>query len=409
MNARRLVSPLVFGILPIFAACGDDSTGTGGGGGAGGGSTVTTGSTSSPASVGSTTSSSSITTGGGSTSDGGGGSTSDGGGGSTSDGGGGFGGSIEGGDVCPGTLLDLQRGVESSFNATTVGFADDYDTCFEPDPDYDGAEVVYQIELETAASVRLSLGGLDGFAGNLIVRSACDSQVGETCVYQGDPRRFVAHLSAGTWSVIVDSIGAPGAFELSVLAADPACGDGILNPGEQCDPGAPIAGDLCNDPGTKLECQFGAPLDNQEMCPGESIDVPEGTSVLLAADGYSTNGFANDYDSSCQSALGGVERVFALTPDVSGTLTVAIGTDAENAESICTIDQSDPGCWDHMLHVRTTCDQIGTEVACSDDVDIEEIAFPVTAGTPIFLFVDGYDAGEYSQGPFNLHFDLQGN
>jgi hypothetical protein len=145
------------------------------------------------------------------------------------------------------------------------------------------------------------------------------------------------------------------------------------------------------------------------VCPGTPVSIPLGTTILLASNGNSTVGFNNDFSGSCSLPPGGADRVYQLTPQVSGTMTVSVGFGADGVTSICDVNITDPGCWDRVLYARTACTDAATELACSDvsATTVETITFPVTAGTPYFVFVDGFDDQSYSSGVFNLKITLQ--
>jgi len=269
---------------------------------------------------------------------------------------------------------------------------------------------MFQFTLPAAASLRITLTDGVGLDGNLVIRPDC-AVADEFCFEHmsgGDMKEYALHTEPDTFSAIVDSVGAAeGSFELRVRASTPACGDGILNPGELCDPGDGNLEDTCVDPGLAGECTFEPVAPVLDACPGEDIDVAEGMSVLLAANGYSTEGFADDYEGSCMAAngAGGVDRVLALTPAVTGFLTVRIGGDADGNWICDTAGFDDPRCFDSMMYARSTCDLAATELACSNDL-INELVLQVVAGVPVFVFVDGYDGLPSSSGAFDMELEL---
>jgi hypothetical protein len=468
MKARNAYSQVVVGIAPLIliAACGDDGVGPTGAGGLGGAGGATS-SSSGPATVGSVSSSSSGTSvsssssassassstngGGTTTSDGGGGTTNDGGGGvggvpdggggvgGVSDGGGGIGGVSDGGggaggsstastavsstssgiilpgglDTCPGDAYTLAPGTTLQLEGTTSGAADDYVSCFGQTG---GNEVVFAFTLEEAGSLRLTLVDSSGFNANIVIRATCDSATGELCLPAsgfGDVKSVARHFAAGTYFVLIDPLsGAGGDFDLIVSFGEPVCGDAILNPGEVCDVGPAVANDGCGNPGAGNECQLTVPPPGTDQCPGESIGVPSGASSLRAEDGYSTLGYADDAQGSCVVGTGGVERVLALEPAITGTLSVAIGRTDDDASWICQADNASPECWDQFLYARTDCasTDLLDELDCADEFGLnrgEEISFDVIEGEVVYLFVDGFNSNARSRGPFNLHLDLQ--
>ncbi len=456
--------------LVLLTACGDDSTSSlasGGGGGAGG---ATTGSVSSGAVSTATTSTGSTSSDGGggqnTTSSGGGfgGSPSGSGGfpdgsggfGGAADGGGGFGGSPSGSggfggspdvassggtggqaqnsasasttgsggqgggslvlpgglDTCPGDPYTLAFGSSFDFQGSTLGATDDYVSCFGQ---ADGRDVVFAFTLAEAGSLRITLQDGPGFNANLVIRSDCATAPGELCVpaaVYGDVKGLARQFDAGTYYVIVDSLaGTAGDFELHVDFAAATCGDAILNPGEECDVGPGITSDGCGNPGAANECEITSPSPGTDQCPGQTTPVPPGVSSLQAEMGYTTLGYSDDAVGSCFFATGGVDRVLALEPATSGTLTVTIGLTDDGTDWICQVDNTSPECWDQFLYARTDCasTDVADEVACTDDFGGnrgEQITFDVIAGEVTYLFVDGFNGMPSSRGPFNLFFEL---
>jgi len=98
-------------------------------------------------------------------------------------------------------------------------------------------------------------------------------------------------------------------------------------------------------------------------------------------------------DGSCAPARGGHDMVFRFDPPAAGLVVL----DTSGAETR----------FDTVLHARTTCASAATELACDDESGrggASLIQVPVTAGTPIFVFVDGSDAtATRGIGTFELH------
>ncbi len=422
--SARWTSRLTLILAPLAVlACGDDSTGTGGGGGAGG-EGVPSSTTGSPTTtVTSTATATSTSTG---TSDGGGGSGEGGlgeggAGGETGTGGGGGVPVIEGGEeACPGDdpPLEVVAGGDAVvITGTTEGAGDDHDTCFASDPDdFVGGDWVYAFTLDATASLVVTLVDGPDTDANLSVRTTCDSNLPADgfCfdhTSNGDVKSQSTEAAAGTYYVIVDSdADAEGDYELTITASLPACGDGILNTGEECDVGPGVENDGCVDPGAEDECTTEQPLTELDACPGEDIDIPEGSTRLLAADGLTTTGFADDYLGSCTGGTLGLDRVFMFTPAVTGVMTVEVGLN-DVGTSVCLDDANDLRCWDYVLYAQTSCGDALTEVECSDagfdaGDNFESISFSVVANLPVFVIVDGYDDMEYSQGSFDLDITL---
>jgi hypothetical protein len=210
--------------------------------------------------------------------------------------------------------------------------------------------------------------------------------------------------------------GATGAADAAADAnathdAGDLCGNGVIDPGEDCDPGAsPPPNDGCHAPGSANECTFIVAPTSEDQCPGQAIALPTGSTILPESSGMSTYGFKDDYSGSCQGASGGRDRVFQVTPAVSGTITVKIGYETDGVTSTCSANPQAPDCWAAVLYARTTCSNAASELACAAGISAVDIvpaaiSFAAVANTPYWVIVDGYDGSSY--GPFTLEISLQ--
>jgi hypothetical protein len=366
-------------------AGGDDATTATGAGGAGGDAGTTTG------------------TGDGSTSGAGG----EGGAGEGGAGGGEGGAAPDLSDTCPGEAHAIALGGPAvTITGSTVDATDALDTCWSTDPTTDGKDRVYAFELPEAGVLTVDLSGEGAFRPALVVRSTCDED--EYCHHEGGKHQI--HRSfreAGTVYVIVDGQGADeGNFTLTATLTTPRCGDGVITGTEECDGGDANAFDGCGDPGASDQCMHETPADaTGESCADPiALAVPE-TGLVLSGQQRTTQGFEDDSIGNCMPATGGPDLVYQVTPAVSGTIEVRAGFIDDGSESVCSAAPESSGCFDIELYARATCDDAGSEVACASNCcDGETVQLQVEAGVPVFLFVDGYDAEWYSQGPFNLHF-----
>ncbi|MFH2005061.1 MAG: DUF4215 domain-containing protein [bacterium] len=140
------------------------------------------------------------------------------------------------------------------------------------------------------------------------------------------------------------------------------CGDGVLDTGEQCDDGNTVSGDgcsaTCQNEGTQ-ECGNGD-LEGTEECD----------------DGNTTDG--DGCSSTCMNEGAGVI--------VSGTAGRVSGTCPDAYGSIGTL----------CVSIRTTCNDIGTEVA-STSVANADMSAPIDMPyTPVSWSIADVPAGSYS-------------
>jgi len=183
--------------------------------------------------------------------------------------------------------------------------------------------------------------------------------------------------------VIVDAPGINdrGRFTLDVSVKAESCGDGLVSGAEQCDDGNVTAGDGCSATCT-LE-----PLPNVDTCPGHAVALAGvGTAPREKVVSLSTASLASTYAGTC----GGNARdgVVAVTSDIAGTMRVLLTSS-----------------WPSVLYARSTCTDGSKELGCKKadpakpSETTRELSFAVTAGAPVYLFVDGLNG---ASGPASL-------
>lgn len=302
---------------------------------------------------------------------------------------------------------------------------DDYET-FCADDDTGAApgqrEVVYELHLASECSAVFTVTGGEGFTGALSLRtSACETD--EYCMGINEVDTFHVALDAGTyWAVVSGADASSNEFMLTLECNVPACGDGLLNAEESCDDGNTVAGDGC-----EASCEPEAADASVDTCGGATGAEPIaiGASEVLRIPGSSmgsTIGATDSGTGTCMLQPDGFivaapDHVRRVRPTVDGTLKVTIGLGFDDVP-LCGADpEVEPsfpfatGCYDRSLHVRTGCEEVATQVGCSDSWTAwwatEEVVMPVTAGTDYFVFVDGYHDDEYGAGSYVLRLEMQ--
>ena len=127
------------------------------------------------------------------------------------------------------------------------------------------------------------------------------------------------------------------------------CGNGTVNDGEACDDGNLVANDGCSP----LCVRDGRP-PAVESCPGQPVEVAPGRAVRVELATFARG--SNDASGSC-GLMSQADRVYAVRASRTGTLTIAVASDAPLA-----------------LSIRTTCAAPGTALSCD----------AATAGVPVF-------------------------
>lgn len=337
------------------------------------------------------------------------------------DGGGGAGGAPAA-DACPGESHSLTAGTPLTIEGTLADAIDHYTTfCADTSSTADRADVVYQLVVASEMTVTFQITTASFNPALSLRRKDCSTeQNGDACINAGaTSEQMKTALVAGTYWLVVDSAnGAAGAFTLGITPAAPACGDGVLNTGETCDPGGAAANDGCHDPGDAAECTLGEVPSSSDatQCPGLGISVSAANDYAnRLIEGPYHNGAGGDVQENdttedlaiCGWPAAGPENVFHVTPTSTGTLHARIGHDG-SGQVMCDLN---PLCGDFILYVRQTqCEPIDPpeplQQADCDDFgvgfqEILEVTVPVTASEDYWVFVDGYD-DTWGLGPFWL-------
>lgn len=327
-------------------------------------------------------------------------------------------------DACTGDVVSLSGGFSITIDGTLIDATDDLTTfCADTDAAADKPDVVYQLELSSDLTVALNLTVAD-FAPAMSLRlTSCTEEAGGDACWASAaaPLQRTVALPTGTYWLVIDSAdGSVGDFTLQIDASNPACGDGIVDSSEECDPGGPDSEDGCFDPGDANECLWGETPSNTEIigCPGEGpIAVPlsnDAQNPTIVTSGPHNNGSGASTQTNeitedpmvCGWAASGPEHVFHIVPSASGTLHARIGYGAGNT-IVC---ESNPYCGDFIMYLRQDfCDvqdppDPAQQMACVDfdpnGLEVLELTAEVLEDTSVWLFVDGLDdtwgVGEYT-------------
>jgi len=199
----------------------------------------------------------------------------------------------------------------------------------------------------------------------LHVRTSCNNQNSEIAC-DDVPGEVVITVTAGqTYFIIVDGYaGNEGNYELTLTMPETVCGDGLDNDTD---------GDTdCDD----VDC------NGVGSCPLVCPIVADATGNINGANITGTTNNASHFGGAptCNSSNSAGDHVYAVTPPFDGVLTASL---------------DNPGTtYDELIHVRTDCSDVGTELACDDTPG--EVTFNVTGGTTYYIFVDGWSGTEGS-------------
>ncbi|XXT15998.1 DUF4215 domain-containing protein [Sorangium sp. So ce429] len=161
-----------------------------------------------------------------------------------------------------------------------------------------------------------------------------------------------------------------GPYTLDFLFFPTLCGDGTIDPPEECDDDNTTSGDGCS-----AECT----LELDAVCSDALV------AVLGDNEGDTTTG-TSLFEGSCLGYRR-PEKIHTFTPPSDGTLLLTLSSET-----------------DLGMYVRTSCVDSGSQVACMDEVGDngeEELDVHVDGGVPLFIFVDTYSST--GAGPYTLN------
>lgn len=168
-------------------------------------------------------------------------------------------------------------------------------------------------------------------------------------------------------------------IDMAIDMPGPVCGNWTVEGTEECDDGDMESMDGCSATCT-IEGTCDMPLDF------DAIASPAVDGVrTFSSDTVSARDTLNSEDCGTD---GGKDMVFSYTPTTNGLLQI----------------DTNGSTFDTVVYVRTTCGSAASELGCDDDGgDAPSSALSIisTAGTPLFIVLDGY--GSDDSGVFELN------
>jgi len=162
-------------------------------------------------------------------------------------------------------------GETKSTGTTATGSTDALNTYPCSPWNEDGREYAFRFDAPSASAIALTLGGLSANLDVFVVdggNGSCDTT---NCLTYGDDGAAFQSQAGHTYYVIVDGRnGAEGPFSLTLNCG--VCGDGTVDPGEECDDGNTASGDGCSATCALESCGNGT-TDQGEGCDdGNTVD-----------------------------------------------------------------------------------------------------------------------------------------
>ncbi len=241
----------------------------------------------------------------------------------------------------------------------------------------DGRDAVFKVTAPMTGVLRAKISS-STFDTSLAAREVCattGAAIACSNLSSGTgPEEIAFAVESGkTYFLVVDTPDTTsfGRFVLDVSVAASSCGDGVASGSEQCDDGNTATGDGCS---ATCTTETLALVDD---CPGYAVALAGGgTAPRTATVSVDTRSLANNHSGVCGGNA--AEGVLKVVPDISGTLRATIVSPTYAA----------------TIYARSTCSDPTTEFKKTTsstcfNVDQYSVSTPATAGTPVYLFVDG--------------------
>lgn len=282
--------------------------------------------------------------------------------------------------ACPGKATALTPGADIVLEGDTTGGKDTSKGTSNCTTGGGGNDHIYRLTPTGSGRVDFTVKGEGAMNPVAYIRTKCDDEASQVrCappLGAGGNLVFQQNMVANTdYFLVVDGAsGSAGKYKVTAkLTAGPFCGDGKVQDGEACDDINKVDNDGC-DP----SCQKpnGNPASGGS-CPGHPVDIWSGKTVT-ATGSNNAPGYGNTFSQpSVSCTLGSSnsvsDHVYQINPRASGILTISLTSS-----------------FNHNIVVRkNACTDAASTTAALCKDKTQQINTTVTAGTPIWVAVDG--------------------
>jgi cysteine-rich repeat protein len=230
--------------------------------------------------------------------------------------------------------------------------------------------------------------------GVFYARTTCEDSASEIACAddtgEGEDEAISFGLFGGDQAfVVVDGFAtSAGPYTITITFTEAICGDGSVDSPELCDDNNTTAGDGCDatcqvEPGFSCVGEPSVCVELGPLC-AAAPTIGEGTT---AGDTSNLTTSTSAFEGSCTGGGGAREQLFNFVPSQTGDVVLTLSSAT-----------------DQGIYVRANCLDANSEVGCVDDQfggTDETLTVPVTANTPVTIFVDGFFS-PLEAGPFTL-------
>lgn len=277
------------------------------------------------------------------------------------------------GDRCPGDELQLSAQAERRWQGEWEGDTSQFYHHYFSECGGSGADQVFSLVPPQEGQLTIRVQAEHDVI--VSVRETCEQEESELICRDASGPGGVEELRLRVEAerplfLFVDGLGqSAGPFRLEVTLEETQCGNGILEPAEECDDGGRQAGDGC-DPHCQLEGGGAVSCPGIPLVLGRAPAAPEQIFVR------GSNRAQRNWQTPLTCPGLGTDQVYALQAREAGAVEIQLQEAAQL----------------HTVYLRTSCGDANSQLSCVSALSLEEelpaLRAPLAAGETIYVIFD---------------------